>query len=345
MQEPMNRVKKERFSLLSYTLECGQTIPVEIGYETYGKLNKEKSNGILICHFFSANSHAAGKYSPEDVEVGWWDSLIGPGKAIDTDRYFVISSDTLCNVQLKNPHVITTGPGTMNPATGKPYGMLFPQFTYRDMAGIQTELVETLGIHRLSAVIGPSAGGMQAIHWAVHFPEQVERCISVISGARTPVFTSLTYLKAAIDAIQLDPHWKEGDYYGAVEPEKGLFLALQLMNLGAYQYGWYEQTYPRKNGEPEPYQHLHHRPSFQKGFEEAVTPRMQPYDANHYLYTARAAMMHNVGSNFASLEEALGRIQSRVLMIACSSDLLFPPEYSKEAVKSNSRTGRKCRLL
>lgn len=333
MGDAMDFVRKESFALSSYTLECGKMIPVEIGYETYGRLNEEKDNAILICHFLTATSHAAGKYSPDDPDSGWWDSLIGPGKAIDTNRFFVISSDTLCNIQLKNPMVITTGPGTLNPETGKPYGTAFPQVTYRDMVGIQKKLVERLGIGHLYAVIGPSAGGMQALNWAIDFPDVVERCISVISGARTPVFTSLAYLKAAIDAIQLDPNWNGGDYYGRQEPEKGLFLALQLMNLAGYQYKWYEDTYTRMNLEREPYQGLHHRPSFQRNFEEAVSQRMEPYDANHYLYSVRAALLHNVGHNCPNLTEALGRIKARVLMIASRHDLLFPPEYSQEAVE------------
>jgi homoserine O-acetyltransferase len=328
----MNQVKKERFFLPSFKMECGQEIPVEIGYETYGKLNPPKDNVVLVCHFFSSTSHAAGRYTPEDPEPGWWDSLIGPGKAIDTNRFFVISSDTLCNIQLKNPMVYTTGPATINPLTGKPYGMTFPQVTYGDMAGIQKKLIESLGIERLYAVIGPSAGGMQALNWAIQFPDLVERCISVICGARIPVFTSLAYLKAAIDAIQLDPNWNGGDYYGKEEPVQGLSIALQLMNLAAYQYSWYEENFPRKQKEQG-------TPSFQIKFDEAVLQRMQPYDANHYIYTSWAAMSHNIGHNYDSLEEALSQIQARLLMISCSSDLLFPPEYSKEAVDIMKKRG------
>lgn len=328
----MNQVIKERFCLPSFKMECGQEIPVEIGYETYGKLNPAKDNVILVCHFFSATSHAAGRYTPEDPEPGWWDRLIGPGKAIDTNRFFVISSDTLCNIQLKNPKVYTTGPATINPKTGKPYGMTFPNFSYGDMAGIQKKLVESLGIEKLHAVLGPSAGGMQALNWAIQFPDVVERCISVICGACIPVFTSLAYLKVAIDAIQLDPNWNGGDYYGKEEPAQGLSIALQLMNLAAFQYSWYEENFPRKQKEEG-------TPSFQIKFDEVVSQRMQPYDANHYIYTCQAAMSHNIGHNYDSLEEALSKIQARLLMISCSSDLLFPPEYSKEAVTIMQKNG------
>lgn len=333
MSDAMNRVRKERFVLPSYLLECGQVIPVEVGFETYGKLNASKDNVILVCHFFSATSHAAGRYSPEDPEPGWWDSLIGPGKVIDTDRFFVISADTLCNIQLKNPMVHTTGPGTINPKTGKPYGMSFPPVTFGDMAGIQKKLLESLGIKKLYCVIGPSAGGMQALNWALKFPDAVERCISVISGARIPVFTSLAYLKTAIEAIQLDPLWNGGDYYEKEEPSQGLFIALQLMNLAAYQYQWYEENFPRKHKEEG-------IPSFQIKFDEAVKQRMQLYDANHYIYTARAAMLHNIGHHFDSLEEALSKIRARLLMISCRSDLLFPSQYSREPVEIMQKNGQ-----
>lgn len=335
----MDTVKKQMFSLDSYRMECGREIPVTIGFETYGQLNEAKDNAILVCHFFSATSHAAGKYSPDDTEVGWWDALIGPGKAIDTDRYFVICSDTLCNIQFKNPHVITTGPRSINPQTGERYGITFPMFTYRDMAGIQRELVRSLGIEKLVAVLGPSAGGIQTLNWAVHYPDMMEACVVVISGAQMPVLTSLAYLQAAIDVIALDPKWKDGAYNEGEEPEAGLHLALSLMNLAAYQYAWYDDAFSRdakRDVISTSYQSV---PPFVQKFRGAVSERMLPYDASHYVYTARAAMMHDISRGFASLEEALGKIRARVLMIPCTSDLLFPPQYSRQAADIINRQG------
>jgi homoserine O-acetyltransferase/O-succinyltransferase len=338
METSMHHITKRCFET-TYTLECGETIPVRIGYETYGQLRNDRKNAILVCHFFSATSHAAGKYHPDDEQAGWWDMLIGPGKAIDTDQYFVISSDTLCNIQLKNPHVMTTGPGTINPKTGDYYGIDFPQFTYRDMAGIQCELIAEMGIGKLAAVIGPSAGGMQALNWAVHYPDKVEAVVSVISGGASPVLTSLTYLQSAIDAIKLDPNWQGGRYYGNAQPEQGLTLALQLMNLGAYQYGWYDENFKRHAADTAPYQSLDNPPAFLSEFKEAIAQRMTNYDANHYLYTARAAMLHNIANGFSSMEEALSRITARVLMIPCKTDLLFPPQYSREVVDIINKAG------
>lgn len=335
----MDTVKKQVFSLDSYRMECGETIPITVGFETYGELNEKKNNAVLVCHFFSATSHAAGKYSHDDADPGWWDALIGPGKAIDTDRYFVLCTDNLCNIQAKNPNVVTTGPRTVNPQTGERYGTSFPAFTYRDMAGIQRELIRSLGIEKLLAVAGPSAGGMQALNWAAHYPDMMDACVVVISGAQTPVLTSLAYLQAAIDAIILDPKWKDGTYDEGEEPEAGLHLALQLMNLAAYQYGWYESSFPRDAKRDVISPSYQKNPEFAEAFKEAVSKRMQPYDASHYVYTARAVMMHDIARGFDSLEEALGRIQARVLMIPCVSDLLFPPQYSKQAVDIINRKG------
>ncbi|MBN6188205.1 homoserine O-acetyltransferase [Aneurinibacillus sp. BA2021] len=335
----MDQIVKQTFSLDSYEMECGETIPVTIGFETYGELNEAKSNAILVCHFFSATSHAAGRYTPEDAEPGWWDGLIGPGKAIDTNRYFVLCTDTLCNIQQKNPRVITTGPRSINPKTGERYGMLFPSFTYRDMAGIQHELVRSLGIKKLAAVVGPSAGGMQAVNWAVHYPEMVEACAVVISGPQTPVLTSLAYLQAAIEAISLDPKWAGGAYEEGKEPQAGLHLALSLMNIAAYQYEWYDTAFPRNAAQDRIQAAPMEMPGFARAFKETVADRMLPYDASHYVYTARAAMMHDIARGFSSLEEALGRIQARVLMIPCTSDLLFPPQYSRQAVDIINRLG------
>lgn len=154
----MQIVKKEKFVLKEFTFENGREIPVQMGYETYGTLNRERSNVILVCHYFSATSHAAGKYTVHDEESGWWDGLIGPGKAIDTNKYFVICTDNLCNVQARNPYVITTGPKSINPETGEEYTMDFPVFTFLDVARMQYELIKGMGISRLHAVIGPSAG-------------------------------------------------------------------------------------------------------------------------------------------------------------------------------------------
>src|SRR3569623_747696 len=155
-------VEKKSFTLPSYTTVAGRTIPnVRVGYETYGTLNAAGDNAIFIPHFFSGSSHAAGKYKPADAAPGYWDPIIGAGKPIDTDKYFVISADALVNLNTKDPNVVTTGPASTDPATGKPYGMSFPVVSYRDSVRVHKALVDSLGVKKLAAVAGASGGSIQ----------------------------------------------------------------------------------------------------------------------------------------------------------------------------------------
>jgi homoserine O-acetyltransferase len=164
-------VEKKTFSMASYTTRGGKTIKdVKVGWESYGKLNDARDNVILVTHFFSGNSHAAGKYAAGDAAPGYWDGIIGAGKPIDTDRFFVISSDTLVNLSTKDPRTITTGPASIDPDTGKPYGMRFPVVTMRDFVEVQKALLESLGIRKLHAVVGASMGALQAFEWAAAHP-------------------------------------------------------------------------------------------------------------------------------------------------------------------------------
>src|SRR5712692_1214975 len=174
-------VAKKTFEMPSYTTAGGQTIKaVKIGWEAAGTLNADKSNAILITHFFSGTGHAFGKYAASDAVPGYWDAIIGPGKAIDTDKYYVLSSDTLVNLNVKAGNVITTGPASINPDTGKPYGMSFPVVSIKDFVNVQRALIESLGIKKLKAVIGASMGALQAYEWAASYPDTVERIIAVI---------------------------------------------------------------------------------------------------------------------------------------------------------------------
>ena len=174
---------KRRFDLAELQCLSGATISnVAIGYETYGELNAARDNAILIAHFFSGSSHAAGKYAPDDPQPGYWDAIVGPGKAVDTNRYFVISSDTLVNLNVHDKNVITTGPASLDPATQKPYGLKFPAVAIADFVRVQKALIDSLGIKRLHAVMGPSMGGLQTFEWAASFPECVGRIIPVIAA-------------------------------------------------------------------------------------------------------------------------------------------------------------------
>ena len=337
----MNHVKKQRFTLDNFTFESGKTIPITLGFETYGELNKDKSNVILVNHYFSASSHAAGKYSPEDAAPGYWDGLIGPGKAVDTNKFFVISTDNIANVQANNPTVITTGPRSINPETGKHYGSEFPVFTYRDVVKIQHEfLTEQLGIEKLYAVMGASAGGFMSYYWAILFPEMVERMIGVITNAQNPVHTSFNVCQHAMRVLELDPKWKNGNYEDGEEPVESLRLAVQMMNVGAFTPEFYEQTYKRDSNEAEPYMDIHNRTAYEKQLYEAIKNGSALVDASHWYYTSRATMMHDAAYGYDSLEDALSKISAKVLIISCSRDLLQPTVYNQQTVDSLLKQGK-----
>ncbi len=204
-------VEKQEFTLTDFTTRHGKTVPeMRLGYETYGTLNEARDNAILIPHYFSGNSHAAGKYSPDDAAPGYWDSIIGPGKPVDTDRYFVVSVDTPVNLGARDPHVITTGPATVNPATGKPWGMEFPVMTIGDFVDTQKGLMEQLGIPKWHAVMGGSMGGLQSYEWAARYPDLLERVIPVVASgwADADLIAGLDIWAAP---IRLDPNWNGGD--------------------------------------------------------------------------------------------------------------------------------------
>src|SRR5438105_12806219 len=216
-------VEKQVFTLPTYTTAGGKTrTNVRDGNETYGKLNATGDNAIFIPHFFSGTSHAAGKYKAADAAPGYWDSIIGAGKPIDTDKYFVISADTLVNLNTKDPNVTTTGPASTDPDTGKPYGMTFPVVTYRDSVRVHKALVDSLGVKKMHAVAGASGGSMQAMEWAALSPEFVERVVHVIG----PGFDISPYVVEMLDVwtlpIRLDPKWSGRDYYGKEEPLAGV---------------------------------------------------------------------------------------------------------------------------
>lgn len=325
-------VEKRGFTLPSYVTDGGRTIaPVRIGYETYGTLNADKSNAILITHFYSGTSHAAGKYAAEDVAPGYWDSIIGAGKPIDTDRFFVIASDTLVNLNAKDPKVITTGPATIDPATGKPWGTTFPVVTIGDFVNVQKALVESLGIVKLHAVVGTSMGSMQAFEWAARHPAMVGRVIPVIAAAEADAFL-IGWLDVWAEAIRLDPNFNGGDYYGRAEPSQGLALALKMLTLHARHPGWAERNFGRQwaAGDKDPGQGLGNGFAIATALDKAAAARAAKSDANHFLYLARANQLFLAGGG-TSLEEGLAKVQAPSLIIAAESDLLLMPSMARRA--------------
>jgi homoserine O-acetyltransferase len=313
-------VEKKTFELPQYTTAGGATIKgVKVGWESYGQLNADRSNAILVTHFFSGTSHAAGKYKPDDPAPGYWDSIIGPGKAIDTNKYFVISSDTLINLSPKSPHVVTTGPATINPETGKPYGTSFPIVTMRDFVNVQKALLESLGIRRLKAVAGPSMGALQAYEWAVSYPDMVERIVPVIGAAGGDAYLS-AWLDVWGQPVRLDPKWKGGAYDPQDPPKDGLAAALKIVTLHAQGPEWATKNFGAAAATEgkDPAVALENRFKLETTLETAGAARTAVADANHMLYLVRA-------NQLAAADPA--KIKAPALIIYTPTDQVFRQEW------------------
>jgi homoserine O-acetyltransferase/O-succinyltransferase len=332
-------VVKRTHTMPSYTTVGGKTLhDVRIGYESYGKLNDRADNAILVTHFFSGTSHAAGRYSSEDKLPGYWDAIIGAGKALDTEKYFVISIDSLVNVN-KEPAAISTGPASINPSTGKPYGMSYPIVTIRDFVNVQEAVLNALGINHLKAVIGASMGSMQALEWASAFPEKTERVIAVIPNDIEASAYLIQALNSWAAPIMLDPKWNGGDYYGREEPIDGITLALKGILLSARHYGWADKTFGRKWAAPDkdPYQALGNLFAIEDSFEKANRARAATIDANSLLYLVKANQLYSLGSG--SPEGNIANMKAKALFVIAKSDLLLFPDYARHAMDVLKKQG------
>jgi len=334
-------VEKKTFAMPQYQTVAGRTIKnVRVGYETYGTLNAARDNVVLVCHFFSGTSHAAGKYNPSDAAPGYWDAIIGSGKPVDTDKYFVISSDTLVNLSPKDPNVVTTGPASIDPDTGKPYGMTFPIVTVRDFVNVQKALLDSLGVRKLHAVMGASMGALQTFEWAAAYPDMVERIVPVIGTAELGAY-GIGWANIWAAPIKLDPNWKNGDYYGGLEPTAGLAEALKIVTLHARHYGWAAKTFGRKLASPDkdPGKTWDAKYAIEDTLDKVAAARAKASDANSFLYLVRANQLFVTGHK-GSLEEGIRDIKARTLLLPAASDLLLFPDYSKQALDLLRKNGR-----
>jgi homoserine O-acetyltransferase/O-succinyltransferase len=342
-------VKKQRFEIAEFNTFAGKTIKqVALGYESYGKLNADKSNVVLITHYFSANSHAAGKYALEDAQAGYWDAIIGPGKAIDTNKYFVISIDSLANLNAFDPNTITTGPVSIDPDTGKPYGLTFPVVTIRDFVVSQKLLLESLGISSLYAVIGASMGSLQALDWAAAYPTWVPRMISVIGSGQTDAWTASLLERWAMP-IRLDKNWQGGDYYSSVAPKEGLVESMMAITLDALT-----PTFINQVGQSSEVQHtpLQAQPlhdinasfAIVDWLKERATLRVKHMDANHLLYLVRANQLFVAGYQ-QNLAAGLQGVTAKTLFLPASSDLLLRPYLAEEAHATLKQQGKQTELI
>ena len=329
-------VTKQSHLIESFTTFNGKEIKnVRVGWESYGNLNQDKSNVILITHYFTGNSHAAGKYSESDPEPGYWDAIIGPNKAIDTNKFFVISVDSLVNINAYDEYTITTGPASINPDTGKPYGLGFPVVTMRDFVNVQKSVLESLGISKLYAVAGPSMGSMQAIEWASAYPQWVERLISVIGSATADAWTT-TALEQWTIPVTLDPNFNDGNYYHLPKdkwPNKGLAYALSFITQSALHPEFFIQTGKQLGYQPvekDVLANIKNKPSMVKWLQERAQERANSMDANHLLYLVRANQLFLTGMQ-STLEEGLASIEAKVLFLPAKTDLLLMPYHAEKA--------------
>jgi homoserine O-acetyltransferase len=324
-------VEKKTFELDGYTTVAGEVISkVTVGWEAAGTLNADKSNAILITHFFSATSHAFGKYAPSDATPGYWNAIIGPGKAIDTNKYYVLSSDTLVNLNANMPNVVTTGPASINPATGKPYGMSFPVVSIRDFVRVQKALIDSLGIKRLKAVVGASMGGLQAYEWAQSYPDSVERIIPMIASAAAEPYL-IAWLDLWAQPIRLDPNWNGGDYYGKAPPIEGLKAALKLVTLQANHWQWARTfgTAPAEDGK-DPAKAIANKFRIDAFLDQAAGNRAAVADANHFLYLVRANQLAAVDP---------GKLKVPALVLHAPTDLVFYEPWVEETIAKLAAAG------
>ncbi len=337
-------VEKRTFEAGEYRTRGGVIIPnVRVGYQTAGRLNERGDNAVLIAHFFSGNSHAFGRYA-EGQPAGYWDAIIGPGKAIDTDRYFVVSSDTLVNLNVRDGRTVTTGPVSVNPATGRPWGMDFPVVSMRDFIDVQKLLLDHLGVRRLALVAGASMGALQAIEWAAAYPEMVERVMPVIGTGEVDPWM-IAWLDIWESPIRLDPNWRDGDYYaqGREPPNRGLAEALKIVTVHAQDRPALARFGRRSADGADPARNIRDRFETERFLDDAALARARLSDANHFLYLTRANQLFL--NDYPSTEAALSRSQARWLIAAAPTDRVFMLDYNREMLATLQRLGRPAELV
>ncbi len=329
-------------SQMPLELESGKKLaPIDVAYETYGQLNQTGNNAILICHALSGNAHVAGYNSPDERKPGWWDSMVGPGKGIDTNKYFVICSNFLGGCSG------TTGPSSINPSTGRSYGLDFPIITIADMVKVQKMLLDKLGIKELLAVIGGSVGGMQVLQWAIAYPDFVKAIIPIATtthlGAQSVAFDAV-----GRNAILGDANFANGQYHDKQTPDRGLAIARMIGHITYLSEQGMHEKFGRKLRSAEQY-------SYDFNSEFAVETYLdyqgqsfvERFDANSYLYITKAADYFDLEKDYGSLKKAFADVKSRFLVISFASDWLFTPAQSRaivEALAANRKDVSYCNI-
>lgn len=318
------------------TLENGSRLgPITLAYETYGALARDKGNAVLICHALSGDAHAAGYYNERDAKPGWWDIMVGPGKGIDTDKYFVICSNILGSC------LGSTGPSSIHPKTNKPYGLDFPVVTIGDMVKSQKALINHLGIDRLLAVIGGSIGGMQVLEWSVRYPEMVLSAIPLATTTRHSAL-AIAFNEVARQAIMVDPKWNHGNYYSGEKPDLGLSVARMIGHITYLSDESMRLKFGRRLQEKSDFSF-----NFNADFQVESYLRYQGakfvdrFDANSFLYITKAADYYDLESRYGdgSTVQAFSGVSAKFLIVSYTSDWLYPTYQSRAMVKALKKNG------
>jgi homoserine O-acetyltransferase len=338
-------------------LDCGRLLhPVRIAYETYGELSTRRDNAILVCHALSGDAHAAGfskeaasrstrdgfaaddRDGPSGKGLGWWDGMIGPAKAFDTERYFVICTNLLGGCRG------STGPSSLDPETGRAYGAGFPVITVADMVRAERAFLDELGIDRLAAVAGGSLGGMQGLEWAVRFPGQVDAVVAIASThALQP--QGVAWNAIAREAIMRDPAWSDGHYYEAVTaPNAGMGIARMLGHITYLSSAALEDKFGRRLQNRKEIRYTITEPEFEveSYLRHQADSFVTRFDANTYLFMSRALSYFDLARDHGggSLSRALENVEARTLLISFSSDWLYPPSGSQEIATALDDLGK-----
>ena len=317
-------------------LENGSKLgPVTIAYETYGSLNPARDNVVLIAHALSGDAHVAGYHREQDPKPGWWDIMVGPGKGIDTDKYFVVCSNILGSC------MGSTGPSSLNPKTQKPYGLEFPVITIGDMVRAQRALMDHLGIQKILSVIGGSIGGLQVLEWAVQYPDIVFSAVPLATTARHSAL-AIAFNEVARQAIMADPHWNRGDYYDGKKPDLGLAVARMIGHITYLSDDSMRKKFGRR---------LQDRSDFSFNFDADFQVEsylryqgkkfVERFDANSFLYITKAADYFDIARQHdsGSIVRAFSKARARFLVVSFTSDWLYPTYQSRALVQAMKKNG------
>jgi homoserine O-acetyltransferase/O-succinyltransferase len=311
-------------------LESERTLgPVDIVYETYGEPNADRSNAVLICHALSGDHHAAGVHGPQDRQPGWWDGMIGPGKGFDTRRYWVICSNIIGGCKG------STGPGSINPESGRPFGLNFPVVTISDMVTAQKRLIDHLGIARLYSIAGGSMGGFQVLEWSLRYPQMVRSAICIASAARLST-QAIAFNAVGRSAITQDPGWWGGRYNGNGKgPEKGLAIARMVGHITYLSQLLLDTKFGRRLQSADRLSYnFENEFAIESYLDHKGSAFTKRFDANSYLYITKAMDYFDISRSYGPLKEAFARAAARFLFVSYSSDWLFPTAQSKELVRA-----------